>query len=267
MRRGDCARAAATLGLALVCWTAPLPPSVGSLVGAGPALAEAGFYTRKRVNGRWVTGRFPKAETGGKVRRAKVRRPVEDDDDDVADIPLPPAREGDRPTVTASLPGSPGSPEPAPPVPIALALPEAAATPRLEEAPDERMVRLRRALQARADELAAQPMRGSVATDLAALASPAAPDLASAASTGKMDAALPPGLGFNPAPSTPTPPAAAPPAPIVSPKPAGLGPLEPKSVSYDFETGIKTTVFENSVVREPFDVAALRTIAGRVPQK
>jgi hypothetical protein len=32
----------------------------------------------------------------------------------------------------------------------------------------------------------------------------------------------------------------------------------PRSVSYDFENGIKTTVYENSVVRELFDVWAMR---------
>jgi hypothetical protein len=47
---------------------------------------------------------------------------------------------------------------------------------------------------------------------------------------------------------------------IVPPRP------EAQSVSLDFDTGMKTTVFKDgSTVREPFDVAAMRGLASPPP--
>ena len=58
--------------------------------------------------------------------------------------------------------------------------------------------------------------------------------------------------------------------PPASPNSGGAAPSasapQPKSVSFDFESGLKTTVFEGNVaVREPFDTAAMKTLASRPP--
>lgn len=259
MRRRTCARAAALVGLALASQLGLPEPLTGPL-GVSPAEA-AGFYTRKRVNGRWVTGHFPKAGKAA-VRSSRRSRAVIEEEEDVADVPVPPARE--RVLISAN------SSEPAPSQ--AVSAPAAgrsnaqvAALQPLADFAEERLFKLRRALQARADELAAAQ---AVTAEPVAVPAAFEPNRTSA-TLPKADQVPLTVLGAGqPSPErvpVATAAAAAPPGEVVGrERPPAPGPLEAKSVSYDFETGIKTTVFENSVVREPFDVAALKSMTGRL---
>jgi hypothetical protein len=48
-------------------------------------------------------------------------------------------------------------------------------------------------------------------------------------------------------------------------RPAGASP-EPQSVSFNFKSGIKTTLFSNgAVVTEPFDIPSLKGLAAAPP--
>ncbi len=200
----------------------------------------ASFYTRKRVNGVWITGQFPKGGAGSASRRFRrvARAPVVvDDEPETAPLPPVPSVEGlvrdagrsDGPETTAAIPRTVAS--------LAEPFPDPAI-------PDERLARLKEALTAHATILVARPSEPEPAK------SAALPALVGAAEAAP---ARPPVLAASPA--APAPGIAAP-----SPAPSGLA---PRSVSYDFETGIKTTVFENSVVREPFDVAAMKALTPR----
>lgn len=176
-------------------------PSTADLgfIGIRPAEAKA-FYTRKRVKGRWITGRFAKNSALKNNRALKNRAPI-------------------------SLSGKAGSPEAATRVasfpalgaesgPAAVGLatspaPSAAASPLVPVSEDERLRTLREALQARV----------------------------SALSTGTLSAAQ-----------------AARPAP------------EPQSVSLDFKSGTKTTIFSDGTsIQEAFDVNALKGLAAVPP--
>lgn len=263
MRRCRCAGAVA-VGLLAGLAGVSVP-----MVGLGISQAEAAsFYTRKRVNGRWITGRFPKGATASSTRRtrtARGRAAIELDDE--SGVPMPPVRDA----ALASFTSVRSVPEPLQEIAelkTELAPAEPISIPVLETTPDDRLLKLRRALQVRADELASGPVIGSASAPASAPSS--------APTTLEPERVTPPGgktaASLAPSLSAPPPAAApivsvqpAPPAAIAPPRAAGVGPLEPKSISYDFETGIKTTVFESSVVREPFDVAALRGVAGRVP--
>jgi hypothetical protein len=49
---------------------------------------------------------------------------------------------------------------------------------------------------------------------------------------------------------------------------ANVAPVQPRSVSFDFESGLKTTVYPGDrVVREGFDVAAARNLAATPPSE
>ncbi len=68
-----CVRAAAVIGVA--AFGSVVFGSVGGVPGLGKAQA-AEFYTRKRVNGQWITGRFPKGEVDGQLAGTrKISRP------------------------------------------------------------------------------------------------------------------------------------------------------------------------------------------------
>jgi hypothetical protein len=156
------------------------------LTGAGPADAKD-FYTKKRVNGRWISGRFPK--------RSAARAGTPDHDTTASRVPG-----SNRATVTARVAtaGAPTSP-------MAAAAPVAAGAAAASSSEVERLDKLRQALQARVNALTT----GSV-------------------------------------------------VPHGSPRPAP----EPHSVSLDFQSGIKTTLFSDGmIVREPFDVPALKSLA------
>jgi hypothetical protein len=191
-----------------------LQPFEGGLAELGVKPAEAsGFYTRRRVNGEWITGVFPKGEVDAELR-TRGRRARAD-----ARAAAPPApREEARPrtrTRPATRPAELRRPAPqtraavAPPLvasPVELpAGPTAAdATASTSAAPptsEEHRLRLQQALERRAREMAE-----------------------------------------------------------AGPKPSG--PPVPRSVSFDFQTGLKTIVFEGDrVVREPFDPARVQPLA------
>jgi hypothetical protein len=179
----------------------------GGLTEFGIKRAEAsGFYTRRRVNGVWVTGAFPKSEVDAELRGVRARTE--------AGPAAPPAPRGpSRPrTRQATRPAEPA--RPVQPVASKAALragspmaelpagpPAADATASTSAAPataEDHRLRLQQALERRAREMA------------------------------------------EPGPKPP----------------------EPRSVSFDFETGLKTIVFEGDrVVREPFDPDRVRALA------
>jgi hypothetical protein len=195
--------------------------AAGRAVGLGPAEAK-GFYTRKRVKGRWVTGHF--ARKGGAKRvaaaeplrkgRKAARSAYMDESDDVAEIEpkADAARSARAQTLVAqatsfetaptqAAPNQAASAQRAAPVPQVAFAPSASA-PALGE--EERLRNLRDALQARANALTTTS-------------------------------------------SPPQPPRSSP---------------EPQTVSLDFQSGVKTTVFSDGTsIQEQFDVAALKAIA------
>jgi hypothetical protein len=178
-------------------------------IGIGPAEAKS-YYTRKRVDGKWVNGRFPKksaakkeisrketakASSSVKSSRRQARAALAETETAPASAKvaaLPAAKAGPD-SQGAAAPGSAASRPPA-----------GASSLTLSE--DERLIRLREALRARANALTT----GSIA------APPRAP--------------------------------------------------EPQSVSLDFRSGTKTTIFsDGTLVTEPFDVGSLKGLAGAFP--
>jgi hypothetical protein len=162
------------------------------LAGAGPADAKD-YYTKKRVNGRWINGRFPKRSA------ARTSSPEQD----TSGSPRAPASRTATVSARAAAAGASTSP-------TSLAAPVAAGAAATAAGSDgERLDKLRQALQARANALTT----GSV-------------------------------------------------APPEAPRPG----LEPHSVALDFQSGIKTTLFsDGTMVREPFDVPALKSLAAPPP--
>jgi hypothetical protein len=185
-------------------------------VGVSPAEAKS-YYTRKRVDGKWVTGRFPKksfakkdvakaeaaVSRSSRSARRRARAAAETEaaaqETQVAALRAPKAERA-----------LPAAPAPA----VAAASPQQAA-PRtttgvslIPLSEDERLNRLREALRARANALTT----GSIA-----------------------------------------------PIPVVRAP-------EPQSVSLDFRSGTKTTIFsDGTLVTESFDVSSLRGLAGSFP--
>ena len=196
----------------------------------------ASFYTRKRVNGVWVTGQFAKGGSAYSSRRHRGAGRTR--------LAMATAAPKAYPLPPASVPETPvrgGGPETTSSVPRVFAsLTEPFPEPTLA---DERLIRLKEALTAHATVLVART------------AEPDGPRTASLA--GPAEASPERGRDAGSAPSNPG---------EGTPKPVAPA-LAPRSVSYDFETGIKTTVFATSVVREPFDVAAMRALTPRVPAR
>jgi hypothetical protein len=235
--------------------------------------AEAAqYYTRKRVNGRWITGRFPKAgrtaeRTSRRGRYAKARE-VEEPAEVAPLPPLPPLRERQRLLETAAQPEADA----------ALVTSGIGPLASLEEgfgAAGDRLARLRAALQARAEALAAKAVDLPPGLGLTSMGTrPAlAPEEASApgpviaATSAQVETRVPVAQPAAPVQlSAPQAPPAAKGSTSIAAMTTGSASkttsLEPKSVSYDFETGIRTTVYENSVVREAFDPAILKSLAG-----
>ena len=268
MRASTFLRGLAAAGVALGGYIALDSGLPGDLAMSSAQAKE--FYTRKRVNGQWVTGMFP-AETAGETTPVVRRRPrfvarrikpaaAKTTTAAIAAKVAPPAPIATDPpaktdTASAGVPATPITDRALLPT-VAVSEPDAAPGATASASPVdaglERLTRLRAALMARAQELASSGASVSSAFVSGTLPPPAAPTTA-------------PGLG-------PTPPsAAARPAEITAQTGSGADKvaarsdeakgLEPKAVSYDFETGVKTTTFANSVVREPFDVAAMKRIA------
>ena len=170
--------------------------------GPGIASAEAkGFYTRKRINGVWVEGRFPKAavSTRGRGLAGAGTAVV------AGAVTAQAANAKLAPPAGRTLPADPVETAAAASVPTTGTL----ATSKPE---GENMAKLQEALERRAREV-----RGQGAAAVAP-----------------------------------------------SPAPAARG--EPKSVSLDFETGIKTTTYAGNVsVRESFDLSAGKALASPPP--
>jgi hypothetical protein len=191
--------------VAAVTFGGCLGMSVGELglLGVSPAEAKA-YYTRKRVNGRWITGRF--AKRGGGLPGVATEQ------SEAPGIKVSAV----RPTLTSPAPvASTSRPEPAAPAkrldpqsptaPLAQApLISPAANARVVSDPEaDRLGKLRQALQARASALTA----------------------------GRF-------------------------VEVARPAP------EPQSVSLDFKSGMKTTLFSDGTsVTEPFDTTALKGLA------
>ena len=123
----------------------------------GVAAAEAkAFYTRKRVNGRWITGRFArggreeaterKTRVPEKAKAADKRQAAVDESDPELPV-LPPPRPSSAPVTAAG--------------PLAVAVPSAALVPAAAAVtapgPEERMRQLRQALEAKAKLMAGSP--------------------------------------------------------------------------------------------------------------
>ena len=166
-------------------------PTLSAFVpGIGTAQAKE-FYTRKRVNGRWVNGRFPKKHAQASRRRHAGWAAPE-------------------PQQVASLPPQPPRAER-----------EARSEPRQRDASgpgEERLVKLQHALEARAQ----------------AIATAAAAEVTS--SLRPIQTSVPPARS------------------------------EPRLVSFDFESGLKTTTFSSgAVVRENFDIGTLKGLAAPPP--
>lgn len=261
-----CVRAAVTAGIALAGYMAAPTLSFG-VVGMSSAEA-AQFYTRKRVNGVWITGRFPKPAASARTAHStRVARPARTKSRAVAETPnvvalLPPPvlrREpGSMDTTGSTNARADVVRRPVlPDVEAALVIAAVGPVAPVDEdalASQERAIKLRRALELRAGELAARsaalaPEPGRAAGQVSPATGSREPPRAAEsiatnlvqAASGSLSATNLAAAGSRPADSGST-----------------AGGLVPRSVSYDFENGIKTTVYENSVVREPFDVWAMR---------
>ena len=194
--------------------------TTGLLGGADPATLAFGItpaqaqevYTRKRVRGRWITGRFTRRHSAiaprdvGSDTRSPAHRSVQDDPVPTTPAPKPNAAAEQRTKTEAAVPvgtAQPGTP---------AAQSEAAPLAR-----DERLVKLQAALHAHARTLASDTERASNV--------PLAPERLT--------------------------------------RPRRLsGPPEPKSVLFDFQSGVKTTVFtDGTSVEERFDPAPVKGLA------
>lgn len=191
----------------------------------GISSAEAKpYYTRKRVNGEWITGRFAKRHAPAKRKMAgRPARARSVTSTAALGRPLP---SEDAPTPEPR----PGNSNPA----LVVAASETASTaspPPLTS--DERLLKLQEALQARANSLTT----GGTGTPAPAVSGPAP----AVAPVNSLD------LGN---------------ARAVAP------PREPRSVSLDFKTGIKTTLFtDGASVEERFDVSSLKGLASPPPER
>jgi hypothetical protein len=209
MRARGYALAVTLAGLAYgSCLTSPTLTAF--IPGIGTAQAKE-FYTKKRVHGRWVSGRFPKKYAHHSSRRHEAR--VEVEPQRVAALPRP------RPEREARV-------EPRAQAPLQSqrqAEPQYQPQPQIQtsEAPaprEDRLLKLKRALEARAQ----------------AIATVSATEVTSSVR----------------------------PAELSSQKPRP----EPRSVSFDFESGLKTTTFSSGhVVRENFDTGTLKGLAAPAP--
>jgi hypothetical protein len=183
------------------------PTLTAFVPGIGAAQAKE-FYTKKRVHGRWVSGRFAKKYAHHSSRRHEARSEAEPQR--FAALPRPPRPEREalvEPRAQPQLQSQRQS-EAQPQIQSSEA-----SVPR-----DDRLLKLKRALEARAQAIATVS-----ATEVTSSVRPA-------------ELSLP------------------------KPRP------EPRSVSFDFESGLKTTTFSSGhVVRENFDTGTLKGLAAPAP--
>jgi hypothetical protein len=196
MSAGYVVRVAASVATGLLAFLY-YPDSPRSTLGVAPAEAKA-FFTRKRVHGKWITGRFVKhhavtrhaATPNSRAKVARVEQPMP--------MTSAPRAEQER---AADLNIPTGAP------PDALALRATLDTPA---ASDQRLVRLQEALRVRALKLAEG-------------------DEQRPATTGSIGRAK-----------------------------------VPRSVGFDFETGVKTTSYaDGTKTDEPFDASVEQRLLPR----
>jgi hypothetical protein len=183
-------------------------------IGISPAEAKS-YYTRKRVDGKWVNGRFPKksaakkevarketAKANSSVKSAKRYARAASAETESETAPAA-SRVAALSTPKAASASQAALAQGSTPFPAAARPAVGASAATLSE--EDRLSRLREALRARANALTT----GSIAA-------PRAP--------------------------------------------------EPQSVSLDFRSGTKTTIFsDGTLVTEPFDVGSLKGLAGAFP--
>jgi len=209
--------------VALAAGLFAIPTGAPSSIGVGTAEARD-YYTRKRVNGRWITGRFPRQSNAPNPSQAGLEQP-----------PTRPQASGQVSAAPSlSLPPEPEGALRSRPVLAAATAPEdslaglfeaspSGSTPLAAAPQDARLLNLQAALYVRARTLTSEPEHA---------------------------------LGSLPSPRS-----------LGSPRPVPASP-EPKAVSLDFQSGIKTTVFtDGTLVEEPFDPAALKGLAGPHPAR
>jgi hypothetical protein len=193
---------------------------------AAPGIASAeakNYYTKKRVNGQWITGRFPKKSFAKSKPATKAAAKTTPADEAAKPEPEPAAVPA---SVAAPAPVVGPAPVPeAPPPPAAVAQP----APLAPLSNDERMKKLQEALKARAENLL---VSNPPAEPRAARQDP--PHPISTASIALSKQPLPP------------------------------APADPRSVTLDFGSGVKTTIFaDGAIATEPFDVKAMKDLAAR----
>lgn len=175
-----------TVGSALDFGSSMVPFS-----GASPAEAK-GFYTRKRVNGEWITGEFAKRGRSVATYRNRTRRVATN------------ARVITAAAAWTAADLATAMPVPRPADPSSPATREAMLSPPA----DQRLLKLQHALQARAREFVTAPSLNLPHRDTQA---------------------------------------------------------DPTSVSFDFQSGLKTTTYGSTIVMEGFDVAAAKALVSPRP--
>ena len=205
--------------------------ALGAGVVAGPSeygissVEAKPYYTRKRVNGEWITGRFAKRHAP--ARRKALAGPARIRNVTSTAALGTPLRAEAAPAPALETRQAAANPSPAP------AASEAAKSPSDALTADGRLLKLQEALQARANSLS----EGGKA---------AAP---------------------SPLPPSSVQPLPAAPADLVDAR-AAPSLREPRSVSLDFKTGIKTTFFtDGASVEERFDVSSLKGLASPPPER
>jgi hypothetical protein len=221
--------------VALAAGLFAIPTGAPSSIGVGTAEARD-YYTRKRVNGRWITGRFPRQSSAPNPSQAGLEQPPTrpQASGHVSAAPIMRTSTSSSATRSLSLPLEPEGELRSRPVLAAATAPEdslaglfeaspSGSTPLAAAPQDARLLNLQAALYVRARTLTSEPEHA---------------------------------LGSLPSPRS-----------LGSPRPVPASP-EPKAVSLDFQSGIKTTVFtDGTLVEEPFDPAALKELAGAHPAR
>ncbi|HEX2727137.1 MAG TPA: hypothetical protein VHN20_15060 [Beijerinckiaceae bacterium] len=239
---------------------ASFTPEFG-IIGVGVAEAKS-FYTRKRVNGVWVKGKFPKRNALNKSHEASSKR--------------------SRRSRSAALPVTTGSLSAAP----EYVMVPAAAAPSSAAVETGRAPHRAWPMQsASAHPSAPLPQGSAIAQSTSATAGALAPQ--TVLSNPALPAARAPAVVPQMAPGAHEPPLVSPSdeqrlsklrealqarasslatgsstasLPTLRPTP------EPQSVTFDFKSGVKTTIFaDGTIVEDAFDVASVRGMASTPP--
>lgn len=241
----------------LTAFFGPLAIDSG-LSGIAPAQAKE-YYTKKRVNGRWINGRFAKrgavkakvAARSAPVREAAPRaaavRVAEAKTTSTAAAPTPAASAPAPAAMPARVEGN-GSPQ-------ATSAAPAAATPLAD---DGRMRQLQEALQARTQSLLVTSLAPTSAATPTATPIQPLQEALQARSRNILVTSL-----VDPAPvamdlSGPSETASLGPVRAVAPR------AEIRSVTFDFVSGVKSTLFgDGTTATEAFDTRSMQELASR----